>query len=299
MSSFLDRVAAAPISWGICEAPGWGLQLPVDRVLGEARDLGICAFEQGALGWLPADPTAQRAKLDEYGMTLLGGFVPLVLHDPSQRDEQLAEADRIARNMAAAGGRYYVTAPVPALDDWHRPDFDEAQWSELLANLDRVAAIVAGHGLEQVVHPHVDTDIETADDFERFIAGCSSKFCFDTGHLTIGGADVVRIAREYRDRIGIVHLKDVDATAMARERSGELDLMGATQAGLFPSLGDGIVRIAEVVEILESAGYDGWYVMETDVALTDGEPPLGEGPVRGVERSLTYLRGLQLAATGA
>lgn len=293
MSSFLDRVAAAPISWGICEAPGWGLQLPVDRVLAEARELGITAFEQGALGWLPTDPVAQRAKLDEYGMQLLGGFVPLVLHDASRRDEQLAEADRIARNMAAGGGRYYVTAPVPSLDDWHHPSLTEPEWSELLANLDRVADVCASHGLEQVVHPHVDTDLETADDFERFIAGTSSKFCFDTGHLTIGGADVVRIAREHLDRIGIVHLKDVDGSAMARERSGELDLMGATQAGLFPSLGDGIVPLAEVIEILESSGYDGWYVMETDVALTDGEPPLGEGPVRGVERSLAFLRDLQ------
>ncbi|HEX6659459.1 MAG TPA: hypothetical protein VF065_15320 [Ilumatobacter sp.] len=48
-ATFLDRVAAAPISWGICEAPGWGLQLPVDRVLTEARQLGITAMEQGAL----------------------------------------------------------------------------------------------------------------------------------------------------------------------------------------------------------------------------------------------------------
>lgn len=293
MSSFLDRVAAAPISWGICEAPGWGLQLPVDRVLGEARALGIGAFEQGALGWLPTDPVAQRAKLDEYGMQLVGGFVPLVLHDASRRDEQLDEADRIARNMAAAGGRYYVTAPVPSLDDWYHPSFTADEWDELLANLDRVGAICAAHGLEQVVHPHVDTDIETADDFDRFIAGTSSKFCFDTGHLTIGGTDVVRVAREHFDRIGIVHLKDVDGAVMARERSGELDLMAATQAGLFPSLGDGVVPLAEVIEILESSGYDGWYVMETDVALTDGEPPLGDGPVRGVERSLAFLRGLQ------
>lgn len=297
--SFLDRVAAAPISWGICEAPGWGLQLPVDRVLAEARDLGITAFEQGALGWLPTDPEAQRAKLAEYGMQLLGGFVPLVLHDPAVRDEQLADADRIARNMAACGGRYFVAAPVPALDDWHRPDLSEAEWTELLDNLDRVADLVAGHGLEQVVHPHVDTDLETAADFERFIDGCSSKFTFDTGHLTIGGADVVEIARTCRDRIGLVHLKDVDGDAMARERSGELDLMQATQAGLFPSLGDGIVPIAEVIDVLESSGYDGWYVMETDVALTDGDPPLGEGPVRGVERSLAFLRSLDIATVGA
>jgi inosose dehydratase len=68
--------------------------------------------------------------------------------------------------------------------------------------------------------------------------------------------------------------------------------MEATRVGMFPSLGDGMVRLAEVIEVLESSGYDGWYVMETDVALLDGEPPLGEGPVLGVERSLAFLRDL-------
>lgn len=292
MSSFMSRVAAAPISWGICEAPGWGLQLPVDRVLAEARDLGITAMEQGALGWLPTDPVAQKAKLDEYGMQLLGGFVPLVLHDPAQRDAQLAEADRIAAAMAAAGGSFYVTCPVPALDDWHHPTLTDAEWDELLANLDRVAAIVASHGLTQVVHPHLATDIEVAADFERFIAGCSSKFCFDTGHMTVGGIDVVRVATEHFDRIGIVHLKDVDAEIAKRERAGELSLMEATREGVFPAIGDGDVKIAEVVQALEAQGYDGWYVMETDVMLP-GEPAEGEGPGRGVARSLAYLRSLE------
>ena len=32
--------------------------------------------------------------------------------------------------------------------------------------------------------------------------------------------------------------------------------------------------------------------METDVFLADGNPPEGEGPVRGVERSLAFLRSL-------
>ena len=31
----LERLASAPISWGVCEVPGWGLELPVDRVLRE------------------------------------------------------------------------------------------------------------------------------------------------------------------------------------------------------------------------------------------------------------------------
>jgi inosose dehydratase len=294
--AFIDRVAAAPISWGVCEAPGWGLQLPVDRVLSEARALGITAMEQGALGWLPTDPAAQRAKLGEFGMQLLGGFVPLVLHDPDRRDEMMAIADEVAANMEAAGGSFYVTAIVGSLDDWFRPEMTDDAWSELFANLDRVEAICRAHGLTQVVHPHVDTLIETGDEFDRFLEQSTVKFCFDTGHLTIGGADVVRLAHERLDRIGIVHLKDVDGGVAALERAGELDLMAATQAGLFPSIGDGMVRIAEVVDALESAGYDGWYVMETDVALTEGEPPPGEGPVRGVARSLAFLRSLELSS---
>lgn len=287
----LDRVAAAPICWGICEAPGWGVQLPVDRVLAEAEALGLKAFEQGALGWLPTDPSEQRAKLGEYGMTMLGGFVPLVLHEPAQRDEQLAEADRIAATMAAAGGRHFVTAPVPSLTDWHRPELDDAAWAELLANIDRVGARCAARGLVQVVHPHVDTDIENVADFERFLDGCESKFCLDTGHLTIGGADVVAIAERNMDRIGLVHLKDVDPAVADQLRADELTLMQATQAGLFPPLGDGCVPIGDVVATLERAGYRGWYVIETDVAL-GGAPPPGEGPVLGVARSLSFLRTL-------
>jgi inosose dehydratase len=263
-------------------------------VLGEARALGIKAMEQGALGWLPTDPDAQSAKLGEYGMQLLGGFVPLVLHDPDKRDEMLALAEQIAANMEAAGGAYYVTAIVGSLHDWFRPVMTDDAWAELFANLDHVEQICRSHGLTQVVHPHVDTLIETDAEFARFLAESTVKFCFDTGHLTIGGADVVALAEQHLDRIGIVHLKDVDGEVARRERSGELDLMAATQAGLFPSIGDGMVRIAEVVEALESAGYDGWYVMETDVAITDGEPPLGSGPVRGVERSLEFLRSLDL-----
>lgn len=297
--SFLDRVAGAPISWGVCEAPGWGLQLSVERVLSEARDLGLTAFEQGSLGWLPDDPAELKATLDSYGMTLVAGFVPLVLHDPAQTAEMLAEGERIAANLAAAGGRCYNTAPVGNLDGWGRPDMDAAAWAELFANFGRLDEICEAHGLVQTVHSHVDTLIELDDELHRFFDSCDTKICLDTGHTTIGGSDPVTIARERFDRIGLVHLKDVDADASARERSGELDLMQATQAGLFPSLGDGVVKVAEVVHAMESQGYDGWYVMETDVALTDGEPALGEGPVRGVERSLDFLRRLDLAGVSA
>jgi inosose dehydratase len=292
MTELMDRVAGAPISWGICEVPGWGMQLPVERVLSEAAGLGLKAMEQGALGWLPMDPHELRAALDAYGMALVGGFVPLVLHDRSRRREMRDHADQIAEKIATAGGKYFVSALVADLDDWSPRDLDADGWDALLGGLDELDSVIAAHGVTQVLHPHVDTLIERADQLDRFLDGCDVALCLDTGHLTIGGADPVSIADRLASRIGLVHLKDIDGVAAERLRRGEFGLMAATQAGLFPPLGDGMVPIARVIETLIERGYTGWYVLEQDVAITDGEPPAGEGPVLGIARSLDYLRSL-------
>lgn len=289
-----DRVAAAPISWGICEAPGWGLQLAPERVLGEMRDAGIRATELGALGWLPTDATALRAMLGEHGLDLVGGFVPLVMHRPERRAELEADALTAARTLADGGGTCFVSAAVSSHESWQHLDLDDAQWACLIESLDIVERICADHGLKQVVHPHVNTLIETAAEFQRFLDDSSVRFCLDTGHLFIGGADPVAIAREHSDRVGLVHVKDVNASVAARMRAGEFDLMAATAAGLFPAAGQGDVPIAAVIDLMEAAAFTGWYVLEQDVALTDGEPPAGEGPVVGVRVSLDYLRSLDV-----
>jgi hypothetical protein len=46
------KLAGAPISWGVCEVPGWGRMFPPDRVLGEMASLGLTATELGPLGYL-------------------------------------------------------------------------------------------------------------------------------------------------------------------------------------------------------------------------------------------------------
>ena len=74
----MDRLATAPISWGICEVPGWGIQLPVDRVLREMSDLGFPATELGSEGYLPEDPDELIDLLAKYDLRLLAAFVPLV-----------------------------------------------------------------------------------------------------------------------------------------------------------------------------------------------------------------------------
>jgi inosose dehydratase len=282
------RLAAGPISWGVCEVPGWGLQLTPDRVLAEMAALGITATELGPLGWLPRDGREARRVLDRHGLRLVGGFVPVVVHQadlsPTREHARLA-----AEQIATAGGEVFVAAAVQDLD-WSPPvALDAAGWERAGEHLRELADLVAAAGLELVLHPHVGTVLESAADVELALAHTDVPWCFDTGHLLIGGTDPVRFAREHADRIGHVHFKDVRAEVAERLRGGALSLMEAVQAGLFQPLGAGDARIDEVVRSLQGSGYERWLVLEQDLAITGSEPPVGSGPALDVRRSIEFL----------
>jgi inosose dehydratase len=288
-ASGLDgRIAAAPISWGVCEVPGWGLQLPPDRVLSEMAELGFTATELGPLGWLPLDGARVREELDRHGLRLVGGFVPLVVHERDLGDTR-AHAARAAAQLAAAGADVYVAALVADLD-WSAPTaLDDDGWRRVGEHLREIADLVAAEGLELVLHPHVGTLAETAADVERALAHTDVPWCFDTGHLLIGGVDPAAFVRDQAERIGHVHLKDVDARLAEELRRGALSLVKATQAGLFRPLGEGDAGIGEVVRLLDQSGYERWLVLEQDIAITGAEPPAGGGPALDVATSIEFL----------
>ncbi|MEP6651122.1 MAG: TIM barrel protein [Lapillicoccus sp.] len=287
--AFIDRIASAPISWGICEVPGWGHTLPTERVLTEMTGLGIHATEYGAPGFLPTEPEGLRGVLDGHGMSLLGGFTPLVLHAPARREQALAHTRAVADLFSRAGASTLVSCPVMD-DDWSVPrPLDRDEYAHLVRMLAEVDAICEDVGLRQVLHPHVQTVVETSPDVERILEDCDVAWCLDTGHLAIGGTDPAEFARRAADRVGHVHLKDVRMELVPSLLDRSTSIMAGVQAGLFPPLGEGDLALAEVVLTLERAGYQGWYVIEQDTAITGALPDAGEGPVTAVETSMRYL----------
>lgn len=283
------KIAGAPISWGVCEVPGWGYQLDADRVLTEMSQAGLTATELGPDGFLPTDTAALVELLDHHGLTCVGGFVPVVLfkddHDP---------ADELAgplESLVAAGAGVVVLAAATGLDGYDdRPVLDEHQWATMLSNLDRLSEIAAARGLTAVLHPHVGTMVETRAEVDRVLAGSTIPLCLDTGHLLIGGTDPLALTREVPDRIKHAHLKDVDATLADKVQAGELTYTQAVAAGMYVPLGAGDVDIAGIVKTLEDNGFEGWYVMEQDNIL-DGEPDAGDGPLADVLSSVAFLQG--------
>ena len=285
----LDRLATAPISWGVCEVPGWGHQLTPERVLAEMRDLGIAATEFGPEGFLPDEPIAKAALLASYTLQAVGGFVPVVLHDPDH--DPLPEVDWALDGFVAAGAGVLVLAAATGLQGYDtRPTLDDTGWKTLLGNLDRLAARAAERGVNATLHPHVGTMIENLAEVQRVLDGSTAPLCLDTGHLLIGGVDPVALTRAAPERIAHTHLKDVDAGLAARVQQGEISYTDAVRDGVYRPLGQGDIDIAAIITTLESAGYTGWYVMEQDTILT--AEPTGEGPAADVRASIEYLRGL-------
>jgi inosose dehydratase len=283
------RVAGAPISWGVIEIPGWGYQMPADRLLGEAATVGLEAMEAGPEGFLPTDPVEVRALLSEHGLGLVGGFVPAVLHEPPVRQEGLDLVERRAEFFSGAGADTLVLAAIPSTGAFEETvDLDGAAWKELFENLRRAEDICARHGLTTVLHPHFGTVVETDEQLRRFLEDCDTGLCLDTGHLVIGGSDPLEIAEKAADRVTHVHLKDVDSEVARRLGARKIGFKEATQENVFRPLGEGDVDVARLLEVLDRSGYSGWYVLEQDIMVAS-EPPEDGGPVDDIRKSLHFL----------
>jgi inosose dehydratase len=289
MSTAQNMIAGAPISWGVCEVPGWGYQLPPDRVLTEMREIGLAATELGPEGFLPAEPEAMADVLSRHQLHAIGGFTPLLLHRPDH--DPLRDVIEVLERYGATGARTLVLSADSGVAGYDsRPTLDEQGWATLLANLDRIDAVAAEQNVRAVLHPHVGTMIEHGDEVQRVLEGSSISLCLDTGHLLIGGTDPAALTRQVPHRIAHTHMKDVDLGLARQVQSGRRTYTEAVRDGMYRPLGSGDVDVAAIVGHLRRQGYDGWYVLEQDTILT--EEPRGEGPVADVHTGAAYLQTL-------
>jgi inosose dehydratase len=226
------RVAGAPISWGVCEVPGWGYQMEAERVLDEAAGIGLTALEAGPDGFLPGESEEMANLLSRYGLELVRGFVPAVLHRPQARDSELASVERQAGLFAAAGAGVLVLAAAAEEEGYEESvSLEDDDWDELFATLAMVEEIGARHGLSVVLHPHYGTEIESPEQVQRFLEGCDTGLCLDTGHSMVGGGEPVELTESAAGRIRHVHLKDVDRDLAQRVVSGTLPYNGRSGTG--------------------------------------------------------------------
>ncbi len=281
------KIAGAPISWGVCEVPGWGYQMAPERVLAEMREIGLTATEFGPQGWLPVDAEERAAVVGNFGLKPVGSFFLAVMHDPEFDPIPQVEAE--LRAFDAAGGEFLVLAADSGLDGYDdRPVLDELGWQTLFANMTRIREVCVESGVTACLHPHWGTMVQNVDEVERVLENSTVGLCLDTGHLACGGADVVELVRKYADRVDIVHAKDIRKDITDQLLPGEINWSQGIKAGMFTPIGQGDIDFASIVGLLNDAGFDGYWVLEQDTMLED-EPPAGDGPVINAKASLEAL----------
>ena len=126
--------------------------------------------------------------------------------------------------------------------------------------VNELGAYAKERGITVCFHPHYGTCVFSKSDIDYFAAHTNPEavsFCFDTAHTTLAGIDPAALILEYGDRIGFMHLKDVDTYAL---RTAE----GPAKMGTFRALGHGTVNFPEVKAALEKVGYDGVLCVELD-----------------------------------
>ncbi|MCB0865388.1 MAG: TIM barrel protein [Solirubrobacterales bacterium] len=282
-----ERIAGAPISWGVCEVPGWGPMLEPEVVFADMAGLGLRATEVGPVGYLPADPGDLAERLARHGLRPIAAFVPVVF-DPALGPRARERTLRAAAALAAAHGEVLMVAPVSD-DGWSRRGLAAADSDALIAGLEELDAAVSDLEVTMALHPHVGSLVESTADI-ALVEGAEVGWCLDTGHLLIGGTDPVVFAARLGPRVVHVHLKDVDAGIAADVASGAISLRDGTEAGLFKPLGEGDVDVAAVLAALARAGYEGWYTLEQDTVLAGPDP---SRPHADAERSLRFIRSLE------
>ncbi len=220
MTSSADKIAGAPISWGVCEVPGWGFQLPPDRVLTEMQQVGLAATEFGPDGFLPADPTVMAELLAARHLTAARRVHPGRPARARPRPSS-PRIDRLLDSYDASHADVLVLSAATGQDGYDtRPELDESGWKTLLGNLDRLMALAARRGVRAVLHPHVGTMVERGADVQRVLEGSAISLCLDTGHLLIGGTDPAELTRQAPDCIAHTHFKDVNDQIAAQVRLG-------------------------------------------------------------------------------
>lgn len=293
------RIAAAPISWGVCEVPGWGEQLDPELVLSQMGSLGYAATELGPAGFLPEDVEDLHTALGTAGLALAGAFVAPVLHQSAQRDAALAEVRACAATLAEVGlDAPVVLACATGADGYEQhAELDDAGWAMLADGITQAQQVCDSYNVPIVLHPHVGTMVERADQVEQVMERTTIALCLDTGHLMAAGADPQRVLDAHAARVTHVHLKDVDAAMAEQVRAGAVSYADAVSAGMYVPIGTGDVPMESILEMLDRAGFDGWMVVEQDrrLAAPPADGSCASEPARmDAAHALAYLESFDL-----
>lgn len=238
------KVGCAAITWGGND----------EQAITDIGDLGYAGIQlrASAVRQYGADPAALRDLLARHRLTfvaLSSGDVPI---DPVTESQVIEQHASNARFLHDAGGLY-----LQLIDQRPRGrDIERADYTRLGRMLTEIGKRAADAGVTAAYHPHMGSVGEKPDASDRVLDASDPRYVrllLDVAHYQAGGGDPVAAIRRYRDRIALLHIKDLRRPVSADGPAYE-----------FVELGRGVVDLRGVFTALREIGFQGWAVVELD-----------------------------------
>lgn len=294
------RIGANPIGWSNDDMIEIGGETPLEVCLAEAREAGYSGMELG--NKFPRRAEALRPVLGAHGHELVSGWysTELLVRDV---EAELEAARGHAGLLAEMGCKVMIVCETSNAIHGQmetplsgRPVLPHEVWGRFGMRLTGFAQkLKQEFGLVLVYHHHMGTIVQSEAEIDRLMAstGDAVHLLLDTGHVTWGGGDPVRVARNHFSRIAHVHTKDVRGDVMLRANGEDWSFLRSVLAGVYTVPGDGIVDFPGVFAELD--GYEGWVVVEAEQDPEKAHPltyaKMGYGYLRRVVEEAGFVVG--------
>jgi inosose dehydratase len=277
------RIGTAPDSWGVWfpDDPG---QVPWQRFLDEVVAAGYEWIELGPYGYLPTDPHQLEDELGSRGLRLSAGTVFTGFH---KGDDQWQRAWDQARAVAGLASQLGAAHLVVIPDLWRSDATSEVleprtltdeQWSRLGSGHDRLGkALLEEFGVAQQFHSHADSHVGTTREVLRFLDETDARYtnlCLDTGHFAYYGGDNLALIEQRPDRIGYLHLKQVDTSLLFDVLKNDVPFADAVSQDIMVEPPFGVPDLAPIIEAVAAIDPEIFAIVEQDMYGCDVDRPL-------------------------
>jgi inosose dehydratase len=262
-----------------CSGITWGRDYDREKVLAEIKSAG---YEGSPAGGRPGTTVEEvQALFDKYDLRPGPGYIGANWWDPALTEELMERSKEHADFMAALGcGETFIAdggfQTVTASGKTRRDNATHVTAADSLTPdqykyygevITRAGEEMLKRGVKACFHNHVGSFIETRKEIDDLWACVDRSKVFqgpDIGHLAWAGGDVLQFCKDYANDIKCLHVKDIDGKVMQEGLAKGWTYSEYSQAGIFAEMGEGIVPIKGMLDILNEAGYKGWFIVEVD-----------------------------------
>jgi inosose dehydratase len=253
------RGAAARITVGYAAITWGGNDV---QAIEDVSSLGFKGIQlrSSAVDRFADKPAELKALLQQRHLTLAVLSSGNIRLDPAFEAEDLAKHAKNAQFVRAIGGLHLQLIDEPPKGKTLTPE-DFTRMGHLLTELGKRTADA---GIPLVYHNHMNSMSQPPEGTAAIMDASDPRYVrllLDVAHYQQGGGDPVKAVTQYKDRIGVVHLKDVVSPAPAVDGA-------PPRAYQWVELGRGTVNLKGVVAALNQIDFHGWAITELD-SVTD------------------------------